>query len=274
MSTSSDNDAALPELAELGSLVAAIAAEELMPRFARAERSFKADGSIVTEADVAMQRRLTAALSERWPAYRVLGEEMDAEAQAALLEEPGAGLWCLDPLDGTSNFAAGLPFFAVSLALVRDGEPVLGLVYDPVRQECFTARRGRGAWLNGVPLGERVPQLDLSRCIAAVDFKRLPAELAARLAAQPPYSSQRSFGSVALDWCWLAAGRYHVYLHGRQRLWDFAAGWLILGEAGGHSRTLAGETVFRAATGARSALAALSESLFEQWRTWLSRDSE
>jgi len=272
MSTPPANDIALPELETLRSLVAGIAAEELMPRFARAERSFKADGSIVTEADVAMQGRLTAALSERWPAYRVLGEEMDPEDQAGLFDQPGAGLWCLDPLDGTSNFAAGLPFFAVSLALVRDGTPVLGLVYDPVREECFTARRGEGVWLDGAPLGRRVPQLDLSRCIAAVDFKRLPAALAVRLAAEPPYSSQRSFGSVALDWCWLAAGRYHVYLHGRQRLWDFAAGWLILDEAGGRSQTLAGEPVFHAGTSGRSALAALSEPLFEQWRAWLARE--
>ena len=257
-----------PELEELHELVAQIADEELVPRFAEAERRFKADGSIVTEADLAVQRRLGAALAERWPAYRLLGEEMSAPEQAALLAEPGPGLWCLDPLDGTSNFAAGLPFFAVSLALLRDGAPVLGLVYDPIRRECFTARRGAGAWLNGAPLGQRVPQLELARCIAAVDFKRLAPALAARLAAEPPYSSQRSFGSVALDWCWLAAGRFHVYVHGRQRLWDFAAGWLILEEAGGRSQTLEGEAVFRAGTGPRSALAALAGPLFEQWRGW------
>lgn len=264
----STDQSELPSLDELHALVAAIADEELVPRFAEAERRFKADGSIVTEADLAVQRRLGAALAERWPGYRLLGEEMDAAEQSALLAEPGAGLWCLDPLDGTSNFAAGLPFFAVSLALVRDGAPLLGLVYDPIRRECFTARRGRGAWLNGAPLGGRVPQLELARCIAAVDFKRLAPELAARLAAEPPYSSQRSFGSVALDWCWLAAGRFHVYVHGRQRLWDFAAGWLILEEAGGRSQTLDGEVVFRADTGPRSALAALSAPLFEQWRGW------
>lgn len=259
----------IPELRDLASLVRLTAREELLPRFASVKREFKGDGSIVTVADEAMQLRLSAGLGQRWPDYRLLGEEMSPEEQAALVAEPGPGLWVLDPLDGTSNFAAGIPFFSVSLALLAGGESVLGVVYDPVRDECFTARKGGGVWLNHEPL-RRVPfSLPLKRAIAAVDFKRLPVELAARLAAEPPYASQRSFGSVALDWCWVAAGRFHVYLHGGQKLWDYAAGHLILAEAGGYSCTLGGEPVPLASSEPRAAVAALDQALFEEWWAWV-----
>lgn len=269
----------LPDLDRLQDLIVAAAEAELLPRFAEHERAFKADGSVITAADTAMQARLRRELAATWPAYGFLGEEMAEAEQHAALGAPGAGLWVLDPLDGTSNFAAGLPFFSVSLALVRDGAPQLGIVYDPVRRECFTARRGAGARLNGVELNAVVSSgaeragprgaLSLRETLAIVDFKRLTPELARRLAAAPPYASQRSLGSVALDWCWLAAGRAHVYLHGRQKLWDYAAGSLILDEVGGHACTLEGEPVFRAAIAPRSAVAALDADLFAAWRDWL-----
>lgn len=259
----------LPELQPIQQLIADAARAELLPRFAETDREFKADGSILTEADTAVQTRLREALKARWPEYGFLGEEMRAEVQRARLAEGGAGLWCLDPLDGTSNFATGLPFFSISLALIVAGESVLGVVYDPVRDECFAALRGQGAWLNGAPLGAKHIGLPLKRAIAAVDFKRLAPPVARRLAESPPYSSQRSFGSVALDWCWVAAGRFHVYLHGKQKLWDYAAGSLILAEAGGHQCTLEGEPVFRADIAPRSAIAALDAGLFAEWRGWL-----
>jgi myo-inositol-1(or 4)-monophosphatase len=217
-----------------------------------------------------MQERLRGELARRWPAYGLLGEEMTAAEQEARIAEPGPGLWVVDPLDGTSNFAAGIPFFSVSLALLTPAGSALGVVYDPARDELFAARRGAGAWLDGVRLAPgRSAGLPLKRAIAAVDFKRLAPELARRFAEAPPYASQRSFGSVALDWCWVAAGRFHVYLHGRQKLWDYAAGALILAEAGGHAATLEGEPVPVAATTPRSALAALDADLFRAWRDWL-----
>ena len=259
----------LPELETLRSLVTTGADEVLMPYFTRVERSIKADGSLLTAADMEMQTYMQQALGERWPEYAFLGEEMGSEEQQHLLDQGGAGLWCLDPLDGTSNYAAGIPFFAVSLALLVKGEPVLGLVYDPVRRECFMAQKGQGAWLNGERLGQRLPQPPLKHGIGVVDFKRLPADLAKRLAEAPPYSSQRSFGSVALDWAWLAAGRYHVYLHGKQRLWDFAAGSLIFAEAGGHACTLEGERVYQPTVEPRSALGSLHPDLFAEWKACL-----
>ncbi|CAI8787184.1 inositol monophosphatase family protein [Methylocaldum szegediense] len=263
----------LPHLDDLATLVKAAAREELLPRFAGTERLFKADGSVVTEADFAVQKRLTARLQERYPEFALLSEEMDALRQQELLEQDNAGLWCLDPLDGTSNFTAGLPFFTISLALLIEHKPVLGIVYDPIRDECFTAQRDLGAWLNGVRL--RVPSVDLPlrRCLAVVDFKRL-GPLAAKLAVRPPYSSQRNLGSVALEWCWLAAGRFHVYLHGKQKLWDYAAGALILSEAGGRAETLRGEPIFSIELQPRSVVAAGDRRLFDEWKTWLTECSD
>jgi len=260
----------LPDLRTLRALVRMCAQEELQPRFADVARNLKLDGSIVTEADQAMQDRMQAELATHWPQYALLGEEMSPSEQAALAAANRRGLWVLDPVDGTSNFAAGIPFFAVSLALLVEQRVELGVVYDPVRDEAFYAQRGRGAWLNGLSLGTRAPlDLPLKRSIAVVDFKRLDRDMAATLGAGPPYGSQRNFGSSALDWCWLADGRFHIYLHGGQKLWDYAAGSLILAESGGQARTLDGEEVFTTNLESRSVVAARDPELFQTWRDWV-----
>jgi len=260
----------LPDLKHLRTLVRECAQQELMPRFADVSRHMKMDGSVVTDADHAMQDRVEQELARHWPAYNFLGEEMPAHRHAALAEAGDEGLWVLDPLDGTSNFAAGIPFFSVSLALMVSGQVEIGMVYDPVRDEAFYAQRGVGSWLNGLSLGTRAPlNLPLARSIAVVDFKRLDTELAAMLGAEPPYGSQRNFGSSALDWCWLADGRFHVYLHGGQKLWDYAAGHLILDEAGGQAVTLDGEAVLAMGLESRSVVAARDPELFQAWRQWV-----
>lgn len=258
-----------PTLQQLREVVIPLARRELLPRFTHAAAALKADGSVVTEADLALQHALTAELAARWPQIPLLGEEMEGAEQQRLLQQAGHGLWCLDPLDGTSNFAAGIPYFSVALALIRDGQVELGLVYDPVRDECFSAARGQGAWLNDEPLQPRSFGLPLQRCVAMVDFKRLAAALKQRLVLETPFASQRNFGSSALDWCMLAAGRGHLYLHGKQNLWDYAAGSLILHEAGGRAVTLEGEPVLRVELAPRSVVAALDPTLFEAWNRWL-----
>jgi myo-inositol-1(or 4)-monophosphatase len=261
----------LPDPDRLTDLVKAVAREELLPRFTHVERAYKADGSIVTEADLALQHRLAAQLREAYPAFDLLGEEMPEARQRELLAGNARGLWCLDPVDGTSNFAAGLPFFAVSLALLIGREPVLGLVYDPIRDECFVGIQGQGARLNGTPLRCGSARLPLRRSLAMVDFKRLGPELAAELATHPPYGSQRYLGSGVLEWCWLAAGRFQVYLHGRQNLWDYAAGALILKEAGGLAENLDGGPIFTRHLQPTSVVAAVEAGLFEEWRGWLKK---
>lgn len=260
------------DLKVLCALVIAAAEKELLPRFRSVGATAKADGSLLTEADLAMQQNVIQELSTHWPHYPVLGEEMPASQQQALLEQSDAGLWVLDPLDGTTNFAAGLPFFGVSLALVQQGQVVLGLVYDPVARECFSAIAGQGAWRNGAPLRLDCSRRRLDDCVGLVDFKRLPAALACRLATEGPYRSQRSLGSVALDWCWLATGRMQLYLHGAQRLWDYAAGALIFAEAGGAGGRLAaldGDWQHALSLTPRIGLAASNAELLSQWRCWI-----
>lgn len=261
----------LPSLEKLRDIVRAAARDELLPLFAEVARQIKHDGSIVTEVDVAMQRRLKADLLHHWPDIAFLGEEMTVREQERLTASAGNGLWCVDPLDGTSNYAAGIPFFAVSLALIANGRSEVGLVYDPIRDECFMGRRGEGAWLDNIAFSGPKPSLPdgIRRCIAAVDFKRLALPLAAQLGAHPPYGSQRNFGASSLEWCWVAYGRFHLYLHGAQKLWDYAAGSLILSEAGGRACTLDGEDVFCLGVATRSVVAAASPSLFSEWKGWI-----
>ena len=261
------------DLSDLKQIIVSAARDELLPRFADVQRNTKMDGSFVTEADLAVQARITQELQERYPDTALLGEEMTADAQAELLNN-SESLWCLDPLDGTSNFAVGTPYYAISLALIERGVATLGIVYDPNRDECFVGIRGQGAFINDEPLTVKSVDLPLSQCTALIDFKRLPSRLAMDLVAQRPYASQRSYGSVALDWCWMAASRFHVYLHGASNLWDYSAGLLIFNEAGGYSSTLEGDEVYVNELSKRSSVAALDQATFDQWRGWLNEHSD
>ena len=259
------------DMQQLQTIIVSAAREELLPRFTRVEREHKADGSFLTEADLAVQERIAGQLMQHWPETIFLGEEMTAEQQSGLLASDKP-IWCLDPLDGTSNFAAGIPYFSVSLSLLEKGEVSLGIVYDPLRDECFAADKENGATLNGAPLRAPASGLALKHATAIIDFKRLAPELAIRLVSEIPYASQRSFGSVALDWCWLAMGRSHVYLHGRSNIWDYSAGNFIFSMAGGHSCTLEGEPLFVNALQPRSSVGAVDMSLFREWTHWLEID--
>lgn len=239
----------------------------------RVAAEHKADGSWVTAVDHAMQDALRRGLQAAFPAIGFLGEEMSDAEQASAWEDCIAGrraLWVVDPLDGTSNFRSGFPVYSVTLALMVDGVARFGAVYDPVRDELFSAVRGAGVWLNERPLDLRQSRpMPLDRALAAVDFKRLPADLACALAARPPFASQRSIGSVALDWCWLAMGRIQVYVHGKQKLWDYGAAQLILHEAGGVSARLDGTPDIPGASLAlapRSAVAATHAELLVRWQ--------
>jgi len=233
----------------------------------------KADGSWVTATDHAIQSALAKQLQARFPDVAFMGEEMPAALQQSRWDACRQGkqaLWVVDPLDGTSNFRARFPVFASTLCLLEGGVAVFGAVYDPTRDELFYAHRGHGAWLNQQRLDlSGHHEQPLKNTLAGVDFKRLPAALAAGLATNPPFGSQRSIGSIALDWCWLAAGRIQVYVHGKQKLWDYAAAQLILFEAGGFSATLCGSVDKKEPIldfQPRSAVAATSLALLEQWR--------
>ncbi len=258
----------LPDQKTIEDLLKQVAKDEILPRFLNTGYEIKADGSLLTEADLATDRRIHDFLAEHYPDIAFLSEEMSLHEQENLLtNEPY--LWCLDPLDGTSNFAAGIPFFAISLALFKQGEVVMGFTYDPIRDEMFSAVKNEGAWLNGSVLKCKASGFDMNKAIAIVDLKRLSKSLAERILLNPPYKSQRNLGSCVLEWAWMAANRGHMYLHGGMKLWDLAAGTLILDEAGGYSSTLEGEKVFKASMQPRSVIISPDKDIFIEWQSYL-----
>ncbi len=187
---------------------------------------------LVTEVDLAVERRFRAMVAERFPDHVVLAEEFGASGPASARH-----CWIFDPLDGTTNFAHGLPIFASSLALEIDGVVSVGAVYDPTRRELFTATLGGGAYLNGVPLrvsavGTLVDAMLVTGFPYTVHQSRdeLVSLFSAFLAKA---QAVRRLGSAALDLCYVAAGRMDGFWEQHLKPWDMAAGALILTEAGG-----------------------------------------
>ncbi|MDO4877753.1 MAG: inositol monophosphatase family protein [Neisseria sp.] len=261
-------------LEQLRALVRQIAQTEVMPRFLSVGGSEKQDGSILSEADLAAQ----AAFARGLPAIidaPVLGEEMSEQVQRDLWLHNHCGLWVVDPIDGTTNFVNGFPHFALSAAFMRGGRPELAVIYNPVSDECFYACQGGGAFLNGRRLPLAPGGKKLHRAIAGVEIKYLRSgKLSSRMNTLSPVRSIRSMGSSTLDWCYLAAGRMDVYIHGGQKLWDYAAGALILTEAGGCLATLEGDDFWSGAhVFQRSVIAAVNPQLFAPWLKWI-RDNQ
>lgn len=260
----------MPDLQILQQILTEAASEHL-PEAADAvmlAQQDKADGSLVTQVDARLQQVIQERLQDRWPQIHMLGEEMSHAEQAAELRFTERGLWVLDPLDGTTNFTVGLPMFGLSLAYVEAGVARLAVIYDPNRNECFSAESGQGAFLNGRRL-QTCQTGRLADCVANIDYKRLTGALAARLVSCPPYRSQRNLGSCVLEWCWLAAGRIQLYLHGGQQLWDHVAGRLILEEAGGKATRLEGDAIEADRLAKQSAVAASNADLYHAWYAWL-----
>ena len=236
--------------------------------FKQSTANYKDDGSIVTEADIAMQTAITDALQQNYPEVLMLSEESSAEEHQKIMQS-GKDYWCLDPLDGTNNFHHTLPLFSVSIALISEGQIVVGVVYDPMRDESFSAIKNHGLWINDRRVNPPVQPSKMSHSIAFVDFKRLGSDIKWPLVKQAPYKSQRNVGSCALEWAWLAAGRVQLLLHGSEKFWDYAAGCLLNSEARGFSETIDGESVFNNSLFPRSVIAASNTELFEQWSNWV-----
>ncbi len=247
--------------------VRAVAAEEVLPRYRSVVAIRKDDGSLVTEADLAAQRALERRLRalEDIP---VLGEEMPAAEQQAI-HARGGRYWCVDPLDGTANFSKGIPFFAVSVALMDAARPLFGAVYDPIADEAFYAVRGGGAWLNQRPLEVPAGGPRLADAVAEVSLRRESARLRGALKRHAPYARRLTSGSSALSWCHLAAARVDVLLHSGQKMWDYAAGALVLEEARGLAGTLEHDDFWAAPPWSRSVVAARTAGLLEEWRGWI-----
>jgi myo-inositol-1(or 4)-monophosphatase len=194
---------------------------------------------LVTEADLAAQDAIVERIRVRFPTHAILAEE-----GLGSLDALGETAWIIDPLDGTTNYAFKLPIFAVSIAVAHGGEPVLGVVYDPTRDQMFHAEKGKGAFLNQSPL-QVAHRETLLGTLVAFDSPRHP-DLRARLLRvlshlAPQVGTVRALGSAALGPCYVAAGWLDAYFHMRLSAWDAAAATVIVREAGGRATDFAGQ---------------------------------
>lgn len=200
---------------------------------------YKGPIDLVTSVDRESERRIVEVLRNHFPNHSILAEEETDWVGAA--DNPR---WIIDPLDGTTNFAHSYPQFSVSIALECNDEVILGLVYDPLRDECFKALRGEGATLNGAPI--RVSDVkELDKALLATGFpydQRDEADFYLSFFKAFMTRSQgiRRNGSAALDLCYVACGRIDGFWEMKLRPWDTAAGALIVEEAGGRLSDLAG----------------------------------
>jgi len=221
--------------------------------------SLKGPRNFVTAADRKAEAIVREELAKARPHYGFLGEEGGAHAGADKSHR-----WIVDPLDGTTNFLHGIPHFAVSIALERNGAIVAGLTYNPANDELFVAERGKGAFLND----RRIRVAARKRLDEAVvacglphygrgDLERARAEIAA---AQQHYAGLRRFGAATLDLAWIAAGRFDAYWERDLSPWDMAAGIILVREAGGFVSDLdGGENIM-----AKSQIAAGNDTMHQE----------
>jgi myo-inositol-1(or 4)-monophosphatase len=191
----------------------------------------KGHADVVNDIDKASEALIVAALRERFPEHAIVAEEGGGTHSSA------AYTWYIDPLDGTLNYLHGLPIYCVSLGLLHEGQPYLGVVYDPTRDELFAAERGRGAYLNG----RRIHVSQTASLGAALLTTGFPYERFSRTDNNLrefahillKVQDVRRPGSAALDLCYAAAGRSDGHWELGLKPWDVAAAALILSEAGG-----------------------------------------
>lgn len=199
---------------------------------------FKGAVDIVTETDRRSEELIMAAIRKAFPGHGILTEESPEVKRDSPFK------WVIDPLDGTTNYSHGFPFFCVSIGFEAEGEVVFGAVYDPMMDELYTAERGRGAELNGKKI--RVSAIDdLGKGLLATGF---PYDLRSSRDNNLDFFSRfslkaqaiRRAGSAALDLCYIASGRFDGYWEMKLRPWDVAAGSLIVAEAGGRVSDFSG----------------------------------
>jgi myo-inositol-1(or 4)-monophosphatase len=213
----------------------------------RFEAREKGPKDLVTQADLAAQEAIRDCIHKSFPDHDFLSEEDAADRKTKGLTPIPDRLsdfrWIVDPLDGTTNYVHRLPGYAVSIALQRGNHLELGVVYDPLAQECFVAERGKGATLNGKPLKTSgCEQLD--RSLVALSFSphitRDSPEITRFVEVLLAAQSVRRMGSAALNLCYVAAGRLDAYLATSVSIWDVAAGVLIAQESQGAVSGLTG----------------------------------
>jgi myo-inositol-1(or 4)-monophosphatase len=229
------------ELLAVAHEAARAAAAELLPRFGDRRldvQSKSGPTDLVSEADLAAEAAIRAVLGEHRPGDAILGEEGGATGE-------GERRWVIDPLDGTINYLFGVPTFAVSVACEDAEGPIVGVVFDPIREETFAATRSGPPTLNGSPIAAS-GRGDLATSLVATGFaydsvvRSHQADVLARVL--PRVRDIRRAGSAALDLAWTACGRYDAYYERGVKPWDWAAGGLIAQRAGLELRELAPTT--------------------------------
>ena len=193
---------------------------------------------LVTEMDKQAEAFLVGKIQTAFPTHKILTEE------TGWVKGVEENTWYIDPLDGTTNYAHHMPVFAVSLAYAHaPGDVILGVVYDPMRDECFSAEKGRGAWLNGQPVRASLTT-DLLHALLSTGFAYDKESTEKNLAYFAHFSrltqGVRRMGAAALDLCYVACGRVDGYWDQTLQAWDVAAGALIVEEAGGIVTSLTG----------------------------------
>lgn len=194
---------------------------------------------LVTNVDKASDALITSILRQRFPGHQIVSEESAVSGQA------GAYCWYIDPIDGTTNFAHSFPHFAISIALAHESRMIAGVVYDPLRDEMFSATRDQGATLNGKPIQvSQAPTLDQSLILTGFPYdRRKRSEFYLRFYQAFMMRTQgvRRCGSASLDLCYVACGRADGFWEWRLYPWDTAAGSLIVEEAGGTMSDFVGQ---------------------------------
>ena len=194
----------------------------------------KADHSLVTDADLNADRLITRTIQEAFPDDLLVSEELNT-----CLEAPSPqGLWVVDPLDGTTNFSLGLPFWGVSIARLVDGFPDLAVLYFPLIEELFVAKRGQGAMLNGAPLAVQPPDPEKPWSFFSC-CSRTYRDYAVSIKYKP-----RILGSAAYSICSVASGLALISFESTPKIWDIAAAWLVVQESGGFIQTHDGSQPF------------------------------
>jgi myo-inositol-1(or 4)-monophosphatase len=187
--------------------------------------------NLVTEADHASEKAILAVIRQHFPDHQILAEE------SGKLVQDSAYKWIIDPIDGTVNFAQGIPLNCVSIGIEHEGEIVLGAVYNPHLNEFFLAEKGKGATLNDKPIRVSEKTETIKSCLVTgfpytyINDKNGPIEVFERFVRKGV--PVRRLGSAAIDLCWVACGRFDGFFEQKLEAWDSAAGYLMVEEAGG-----------------------------------------